>query len=121
MFDVDVDKAKVVVAESALALGGPIGDGLWPAIQAFGLENAPDAVAIEMRQEVADDEGEVVEREVGGASKGADDGALSLRRPGQCPRPSVAFQGRWCGRAERSRQSAAPRLRHLRTVSALTP
>src|SRR3954463_13431384 len=30
---------------------------------------------------------------------------------------SVAFQGNWCGRAEWSRQSAAPRLRHLRMVS----
>ena len=34
---------------------------------------------------------------------------------------SVAFQGSLCGLAERSRQSPAPRLRHLRTVSALTP
>ena len=34
---------------------------------------------------------------------------------------SVAFQGSWCGRAERSRQSLAPRSRHLRTVSALMP
>src|SRR3954467_6410447 len=34
---------------------------------------------------------------------------------------SAAFQGNWCGRAEWSRQSAAPRLRHLRMVSADTP
>ena len=34
---------------------------------------------------------------------------------------SVAFQGSLCGRLERSRQSVAPRLRHLRMVSVLTP
>lgn len=36
-------------------------------------------------------------------------------------RSSVAFQGSWYERAERSRQSATPHLRPLRTVSALTP
>src|SRR5215210_443119 len=34
---------------------------------------------------------------------------------------SVAFQGSLCGRLEWSRQSWAPRLRHLRMVSGLTP
>src|SRR3954470_16119669 len=34
---------------------------------------------------------------------------------------SLAFQGSLCGRLERSLQSSAPRLRHLRTVSVLTP
>jgi hypothetical protein len=34
---------------------------------------------------------------------------------------SLAFQGSLRGRLERSRQSVAPRLRHLRTVSVLTP
>src|SRR3954465_4543700 len=34
---------------------------------------------------------------------------------------SLAFQGSLRGRLERSRQSSAPRLRHLRTVSVLTP
>ena len=33
----------------------------------------------------------------------------------------IAFQGSRCRRAERSRQSATPRLRHLSTVSALMP
>jgi hypothetical protein len=34
---------------------------------------------------------------------------------------SLAFQGSLRGRLERSRQSSGPRLRHLRTVSVLTP
>jgi hypothetical protein len=34
---------------------------------------------------------------------------------------SLAFQGSLWGWAERSRQSSGPRLRHLRTVSVLTP
>jgi hypothetical protein len=34
---------------------------------------------------------------------------------------SLAFQGSRCGRLERSRQPSGPRLRHLRTVSVLTP
>jgi len=60
-------------------------------------------------QEIYNNESEIVEREVGRAPQGADNGALFFG----------AFQGNWCRRAERSRQSAAPRLRHLRTVSAL--
>src|ERR1700709_1930795 len=40
--------------------------------------------ALRMRQEVGEDEGEVVEREAGGAAQGADDGTLLLTRlPGQ--------------------------------------
>ena len=34
---------------------------------------------------------------------------------------SVALQGKRWGVGERSRQSSGPRLRHLRTVSVLTP
>src|SRR3954470_24390396 len=34
---------------------------------------------------------------------------------------SLPFHGSLCGRLDRSRQSATPRLRHLRTVSVLTP
>ena len=111
VFDVDMDEAEVVVAEGALALGGTARHWPWPTVQAVRLENAPDVVATEVQQEVADDEGQVVEREVSAAPQGTDDGAFL----------PVAFQGSRCGRAERSRQSAAPRLRHLRTVSALTP
>jgi hypothetical protein len=55
-------------------------------------------------------ESEVVEQEAGGAAQGAPARSSSL-----------AFQGRWCGRLERSRQSAAPRWRHLRMVSVEMP
>ena len=67
VLDVDVDETEVVIAERALALGGLLGEGPLSTIEALGFENAPDAVAVEVRQEVADNEGEVVEREVGGA------------------------------------------------------
>ena len=87
MLDVDVDEAEVVVAEGTLAFDRPLGDGLWSAVQALGLEDAPDAVAIKMRQEVADDEGEIIEREVRGSPQGADDGALLFSGfPGQLVR-----------------------------------
>src|SRR4051794_29306304 len=58
-----------------------------PAAQARGLEDAVDVVAAEVRQEVADHEGEVVEREAGRAPQGAHHGALLLARlPGQLVR-----------------------------------
>jgi len=109
LLDVDVHEAEVVVTEGAVALGEFAGGGLWPAVQVLCLEDALDAVAVEVRQEVADDEGEVVEREVSGASQGADDGALLF---GCLP---VQLMGAG-GAVE---EPAAPRLRHLRTVSAL--
>ncbi len=52
VLDVDMDKAEVVVAEGALAFGGPFRKRLTPAVQALGLEDAPDAVAVQVRQEV---------------------------------------------------------------------
>ena len=64
VLDVDVDEAEVVVLERALALGGPLRNRLGPAAQPLGLEDAPDAVAIEVRQEVGDDEGQIIKGEV---------------------------------------------------------
>ena len=81
------------------------------AAQALGLEDAVDGVAVEVRQEVGDHEGEVVERKAGGRRR-----AQTMARSS-----SLAFQGSLCGRLERSWQSAGPRLRHLRMVSVLTP
>ena len=93
VLEVDVDEAEVVVMECALALGGLVGDRLWSAVQSFGLEDAPDAVAVEVRQEMRDDEGEVVEGEIGRASQGADDGALLFGRlPGQPVRAGGAVE-----------------------------
>ena len=82
-------EAELVVAEGTLAFGGPLGEGLRPAVQAFGLEDAPDAVAVEVRQEVAHDEGKIIEWEVGAAPEGADDGAPQRRMR----YASVSFQG----------------------------
>ena len=61
MLDVNVHEARVIVSERALPLGKAFGAGLWPSIQALGLEDAPNAVAVELRQEVGDGEGEVIE------------------------------------------------------------
>jgi hypothetical protein len=76
MLDVDVDEAKVVVAEGTLSLGRAFGEKLCPSVQTFGLEDAPDAVAVKVRQEMGDDKGEIVEREVGGTPQAADNSAL---------------------------------------------
>lgn len=93
MLDVDVQEAEVVVLEGALSLGGAVGNDLGPAVQPFGLQDAENAVAVEVRQEVAHHESEVVEREVGGPSQGADHGALLLTRlPGQPVRTGRAVQ-----------------------------
>ena len=71
---------------------GPLGPGgRRPAAQARGLEDAVDVVAVEVRQEVADHEGEVIQREAGGATQRADHGALLLARlPGQLVRAAGA-------------------------------
>jgi hypothetical protein len=49
VLDVDGHEAEVIVLEGALAFGGFFRDWLGPAVQPFGLEDAPDAVAVEMR------------------------------------------------------------------------
>ena len=64
----DVDESEIVVTECALALGGFTDRELLFAAQGSSLENAPNAVAAEVGQEMADDEGEVIERRVGRAS-----------------------------------------------------
>ena len=64
-----------------------------PAVQALGPEDAPDAVAVALGQEVADHEGEVVEGEVGGAAERADHGVPLVRGlPGQLVRLGGAVE-----------------------------
>src|SRR3712207_2383423 len=92
LLDVDVDEAEVVVAELALTLPptlvGVEGRQVGQAMQALGSQDAPDAVPVQVRQEVAQREGQVVEREAGGAADRADDGALLFGGPpGQPVRP----------------------------------
>ena len=110
VLDVHVHEAELVLLErAALALALL---RRRQAAQALGLEDAVDGIAVEMRQEVRDHEGEVVEREAGGAAQGADDGALLLAWPSR-----AACAAGWNGPGS----PAAPRLRHLRMVSVLTP
>jgi hypothetical protein len=86
--DVDVHEAEVVVLEGALAPLGLVRGGRPPPVQAFGPQDAPDAVAVEVRQEVGDHEGEVVEGEVGRPAQRADHGPFLLGGlPGQPMRP----------------------------------
>src|SRR4051812_43782320 len=88
-----MDKAEVIVLEGALAFGGLRRCWLGATIEAFGLEDAPDAVAVEMRQEMGDDKRQVIEREVGDPAQRADNGALRLGcLPGQLVRPRRMVQ-----------------------------
>src|ERR1700759_1636694 len=57
------------------------------------LEDAPDAVAVEMRQEMGDDKCQVIEGEVGDPAQHADNGALLLGGlPGQLVRSRRVVQ-----------------------------
>src|SRR3712207_4200695 len=88
VFGVDVPDAEIAVPELALAPPRPVRARQGASAQPLGAEDAPDAVAVQVRQEVGDDEGEVVEREAGGPAKRADHGPLLLRGlPGQAARP----------------------------------
>ena len=93
VLDVDVHKAEVIVLEGALAFGGLRRWRCGPAVEAFGPEDAPDAVAIETRQEGSDDKGQVVEGKVGDPTERADNGTLLLGcLPGQLVRPRRVVQ-----------------------------
>ena len=70
-----------------------------------------DAVAVEVGQNVAQREGEVVECEAGHAAQVANDGALFVRGPPPQVRGTRGVVLAILG----------PRLRHLRMVSVLTP
>jgi SRSO17 transposase len=89
VLDVEVHEAEIVVLEGAALPFGLVGWRQPP--QPFGLEEAVDAVPIEMRQEMRDHEGQVIEGEAGGAAQRTDDGALLVRGlPGQLVRPAGA-------------------------------
>ena len=114
VLDVHVHEAEIVVLErAALALALL---RRRQAAQALGLEDAVDGIAVEMRQEVGDHEGEVIERKAGGPAQGTDDGPLLLRGlPGQLVRPAASGPGSpqrracaTCGRSRCSRRSAGP-------------
>jgi hypothetical protein len=52
VLDVDVHEAEVIVLEGTLSPYWLAGQGWWPTVQPLSLENAPNAVAVRMRQEV---------------------------------------------------------------------
>lgn len=80
----DMNEAEVILLEVTLAARRGRGGRRRQPIEAFGLEDTPDAVAVEMRQEVGEDEGQVIERNAGGTPQLADDRPLLFGRlPGQ--------------------------------------
>src|SRR3954470_3779620 len=93
VLDVDMHEAEVIVLEGALAFGGLRRCWLGAAIEALGPEDAPDAVAVEVGQEMCNAKREVIEREVGDPAQRADNGALLLGGlPGQLVRPGRVVQ-----------------------------
>src|SRR4029453_7111655 len=74
---VHVHETKIVRLEAAMRSAGAI--SRWQAAQALSFQDAVDRVAIEMRQEVADHKGEVIQGKAGGTPQGADNGALFIR------------------------------------------
>ena len=87
---VDMNEADLVVLEGAVRLVGLLG-GRQP-VEALRPEDAVDGVPVQVRQEVADDEGQRVEGEAGGAAERAHDGTLLIAgKPGQLMRPGRAI------------------------------
>jgi hypothetical protein len=88
VLDVHVHKAEIIVLERAALTLALLRRRQAP--QAFSLEDAVDRIAVEMRQEVADHEGEVIQRKAGGLAQSTDDRALFFRGfPGQLVRPTA--------------------------------
>ena len=106
---VHMHEADLVVLEAAVRLASLFG-GRQP-VEALGLEDAVDRVPVQVRQEVREDEGEIVERKACAAAERAHDGALLIGGfPRQLMRPGGAVLA-----------VGGPRLRHLRMVSVETP
>ena len=83
-------EADLVVLEGAVRLAGLLG---WrQAVEPLRLEDAIDGVPVQVWQEVADDEGQRVEGEAGGAAERAHDGTLLIAGPpGQLVGPGGAI------------------------------
>lgn len=83
---VHMHEAELTVLELSVRIAVPIG---WrKAFEPFGLEDAVDSVPVQVRQDLDDDEGEIVEREACGPAQRAYDGASLLGcLSGQLPRP----------------------------------
>src|SRR3954447_15447632 len=78
-------KAEIIGLERTIRLTRPA----WPrqAAQALGFQDAVDRVAIEVRQEVADHKGEVIQRKARRTPQRTDNGPFFVRGfPGQLVR-----------------------------------
>ena len=90
VLDVHVHEAEVIRLEAAVRSAGAI--RRRQAAQARGFQDAVDRVTVEMRQEVADHKGEVIQRKAGCATQRTDNGALFIRCfPGQLVRAAGAI------------------------------
>ena len=89
MLHIDVDEADLVVLERAVRFARALGGR--QAVEALGLEDAVDRVPVQVRQEVREDEGEIVEGKACAAAERAHDGALLIGGfPRQLVRPGGA-------------------------------
>lgn len=80
MLHVDMDVAKVIIPERAIT-PGRVKLFLWrPAVETCVLQERPDTVSVEVRQEVVHRKGQVIEPEFGRSPQVTDDRALFLRR-----------------------------------------
>lgn len=111
MLHVDMDIAQVIIPEGALS---PRRADLLlrrPAIEACVLEDAPDAVAVEVGRKCRSTK-----------VRSSSPNSVTRRRWQTIARSSsVAFQASNRGLLLRSVHPSTPRLRHLRTVSSLMP
>ena len=77
-----MDEADLVVFEGAVRLAGLL--GRRQPVETLRLEDAIDGVPVQMRQEVANDEGQRVEGKAGGAAERTHNGTLLIAgAPGQ--------------------------------------
>src|SRR4051795_12167574 len=93
MFDVDVNKTKIILFKGPLSLYRLGRNRSGSAGESLCLQNAPDAVAIQRRQKMGDHEGEVIQSKVGAAAQSADHRPFFLGRfPGWIMRPGGMVQ-----------------------------
>lgn len=81
--DFEVDKTEIIVVKVSLPLAGLHRRLGWSSIEALGLQDTINAIAVEIwqTQKVPEYEGEIVQREACCSEDGADDGALLLANP----------------------------------------
>src|SRR5947209_3461644 len=92
VLDINVNKAKIILFEGSLSLYWSGRDRSGSAVQSLRLQNAPDAITIQVRQKMRDDEGQVIQSEVGDSAQRTDYRAFFLGRlPGQLVRPGGAI------------------------------